>query len=80
MLTGLRRSSVALLTLATLALVGCGTQGVTAHRSARAILDSANKQALGTSFAMSFTSTVQVDLSRVSGLPEPEVVRALLHP
>jgi hypothetical protein len=68
MLTGLRRSSVALLTLATLALVGCGTQGVTAHRSARAILDSANKQALGTSFAMSFTSTVQVDLSRVSGL------------
>jgi hypothetical protein len=67
-LTGLRRSPIALLALAALALVGCGSQAATAHRSARAILDSANQQALGTSFAMSFTSTVQVDLSNVSGL------------
>ena|GEM_PF-2963551 len=67
MLTGLRRSPIALLALATLAVVGCGSQAATAHKSARAILDSANQQALGTSFAMSFTSTVQIDLSKVSG-------------
>jgi hypothetical protein len=66
--TGLRKPKIAFLTLAMLALVGCGSQAVTAHQTARAILDSANQQALGTSFAMSFTSTVQVDLSKVSGL------------
>jgi hypothetical protein len=64
----LRRSPIALGALAALALVGCGSQAATAHRSAGAILDSANQQALGTSFEMSFTSTVQVDLSGVTGL------------
>lgn len=62
-----RRSAIALAALAALALAGCG-QAVTAHRSARAILDAANQQALDTSFEMSFTSKMQVDLSAVSGL------------
>lgn len=63
-----RRSPIALAALAALALVGCGSQAASAHRSARAILDAANQQALSTSFEMSFTSNVQVDLSGVSGL------------
>ena len=63
----LRRSAIAIAALGALALAGCG-QAATAHRSARAILDAANQQALGTSFEMSFTSNIHVDLSGVSGL------------
>jgi len=64
----LRRSAIALAALAALAVAGCGSPTATAHRSARAILDAANRQALGTSFEMSFTSKMQVDLTGVSGL------------
>jgi hypothetical protein len=64
----LRRSPIAVAAVAALALVGCGSQAASTHRSAGAILDSANRQALGTSFQMSFTSQVQVDLSGVTGL------------
>lgn len=64
----LRRSAIALASLAVLAVAGCGSPAATAHRSARAILDAANQQALGTSFEMSFTSKMQVDLTGVSGL------------
>ncbi len=64
----LRRSAIALASLAVLAVAGCGSPAATAHGSARAILDAANQQALGTSFEMSFTSKMQVDLTGVSGL------------
>ncbi|MFZ0169558.1 MAG: hypothetical protein WAL64_09095 [Candidatus Dormiibacterota bacterium] len=64
----LRRSAIALASLAVLAVAGCGSPAATAHRSARAILDAANQRALGTSFELSFSSKVQVDLTGVSGL------------
>jgi len=62
----LRRGAMGLAALATLALVGCSSNGVSMNRPAGAILQAANQQALGSSFQMTFTSQLQVHLHGVT--------------
>jgi len=64
----LLRSPLAIAGLAVLALAGCGSPAAGSQRSAGAILDAANQQALGASFQMSFSSQLHVGLTGVTGL------------
>ncbi|MGH7642749.1 MAG: hypothetical protein ACRENX_07005 [Candidatus Dormibacteria bacterium] len=62
----LNRGAIGLAALATVALVGCGSAGASLHGPAGTILQAANTRALSSSFQVSFTGQLQVDLSGVT--------------